>query len=67
MSLYHPLVPSDGGIRVRQLGAERLDISLSSQQTGAQLHCHVLVVYHIHSRDILHHPRDLEFVLLSLR
>jgi hypothetical protein len=25
------------------------------------------VVYHIHSGDILHHPRGLEFVLLSLR
>jgi hypothetical protein len=25
------------------------------------------VVYHIHSRDILLHPRGLEFVLLSLR
>jgi hypothetical protein len=49
------------------LGAKRLDLSLSSQQAGAQLHHHVLVVYHIHSEDILLHPRGLEFVLLSLR
>jgi hypothetical protein len=26
--LYHPLVLSDGGVRVPQLGAERLDLSL---------------------------------------
>jgi hypothetical protein len=67
MALYHPLVPSDGGIRVPQLGMERLNLSLTSQQAGAQLHRHILVVYHIHSRDILLHPRGLEFVLPSLR
>jgi hypothetical protein len=44
MALYYPLVPLDGGVRVPQLGVERLDLSLSSQQTGTQLHCHVLVV-----------------------
>jgi hypothetical protein len=31
LTLYHPLVPSDGGIRVPQLGAERLDLALSGQ------------------------------------
>jgi hypothetical protein len=67
LALYHPLVPSDGGVRVSHLGKERLDLSLSGQQAGAQLHRHVLVVYHIHSGDILLHPRCLEFVLLSLR
>jgi hypothetical protein len=56
-----------GGIQVPQLGAERLDLSLSSQQVGAQLHHHVLVVYHIHYGDNLLHPRGLEFVLPSLR
>jgi hypothetical protein len=48
------------------LGAERLDLSLSGQQAGAQLHHHVLVAHHIHSGDILLHPRGLEFVLLLL-
>jgi hypothetical protein len=48
LTLYHSLVPSDGGVWVPQLGAKRLDLSLSSQQTGAQLHRHVLVVYHLH-------------------
>jgi hypothetical protein len=59
-------VPLKGGVRVLQLGAERLDLSLSGQQVGAQLHCDVLVVYHIHYGDILLHPRVLEFILLSL-
>jgi hypothetical protein len=49
------------------MGAERLDLSLSSQQVGAQLHHHILAVYHIHSGDILLHPRGLEFFLPSLR
>jgi hypothetical protein len=30
----------------------------------AQLHHHVLVVYHQHPRDVLLHPRGLELVLL---
>jgi hypothetical protein len=34
---------------------------------GAQLHRRVLVVYHLYSGDILHHPRDLESILLPLR
>jgi hypothetical protein len=33
---------------------------LSSQQTSAQLHRHILVVYHLHSGDILFHPVGLE-------
>jgi hypothetical protein len=49
------------------LGAERLDHALSSQQAGAQLHRHILVVYHIHYGNILLHPRGLEFLVLSLR
>jgi hypothetical protein len=31
LALCHPLVPSDGGVQVSQLGAERLDLSLSGQ------------------------------------
>jgi hypothetical protein len=61
------MVPSHGGVRVPQLCAERLDLSLSDQQVGAQLHHYVLVVYHIHYGDILLHPRGLEYVILSLR
>jgi hypothetical protein len=34
---------------------------------GAQLQRHVLVVYHLYFGDILHHPRDLESILLPLR
>jgi hypothetical protein len=30
-TLYHPLVASDGGVGVLQLGAERLDVSPGSQ------------------------------------
>jgi hypothetical protein len=30
LTLYHPQVPSDGGVRVLKLGAERLDLLLSS-------------------------------------
>jgi hypothetical protein len=56
----------DGGVRVPQLGAERLDLSLCSQQADTQLHRHVLVVYHLHPRDILLHPKGLEHVLLPL-
>jgi hypothetical protein len=29
LALYHPLIPSDGGVQVPQLGAERLNLSLS--------------------------------------
>jgi hypothetical protein len=44
-----------------------LDLSLSSQQAGAQLHHHVLVVHHLHPGDIFHHPRDHELILLPVR
>jgi hypothetical protein len=66
MALYHPLVPLDGGVRVPQLGVERLDLSLCSQQAVYQLHRDVLVVYHLHPRGILLHPRGFELVLLPL-
>jgi hypothetical protein len=35
LTRYHYLVPPDGGVRVPQLGVDRLDLSLSSQQMGA--------------------------------
>jgi hypothetical protein len=57
----------DGGIRVPQLGAERHDLSLRSQQAGAQLHHHILVVYHLHPEDILLYTIGLDLVLLSMR
>jgi hypothetical protein len=39
---------------------------LSGQQTSAQLHRHILVVYHFHSGDILFHPVGLELILLPV-
>jgi hypothetical protein len=39
---------------------------LSGQQTSAQLHCHILVVYHLHPGDILFHPVGLELILLPV-
>ena len=39
---------------------------LSGQQTSAQLHRHILVVYHLHSGDILFHPVGLELILLPV-
>jgi hypothetical protein len=67
LTICHPLVPSDGGIQVPQLCVERLDLSLSSQQMSAQLHHHILVVYHLHPGNILLHPGGLKLVLLLLR
>jgi hypothetical protein len=61
------MIPSDGGIRVLQLDAERLNLSLSRQQAGAQFHHHVLVVYDPHPGDILLDPNGLELVLLPPR
>jgi hypothetical protein len=52
MSIYHPPVASDGGVCISQLGTESLNLVLSSQQTSAQLHRHILVVYHLHPGDI---------------
>jgi hypothetical protein len=40
---------------------------LTCQQAGAQLHRHILVVHHIHPRDILLHPIGLELILLLVR
>jgi hypothetical protein len=37
---------------------------LSGQQTSAQLHRHILVVYHLHPGDIPFHPVGLELILL---
>jgi hypothetical protein len=64
--IYHPPVASDGGIYVSQLGAKSLNLVLSGQQTSAQLHCHVLVVYHLHPGNILFHPVGLELILLPV-
>jgi hypothetical protein len=43
-----------------------LDLVLSGQQTSAQLHRHILVVYHLHHRDILFHPVGLELIFLPI-
>jgi hypothetical protein len=39
---------------------------LSCQQTSAQLHHHILVVYHLHPGDINFHPVGLELILLHV-
>jgi hypothetical protein len=39
---------------------------LSGQQTSAQLHRHILVVYHLHPGDIPFHPVGLELILLPV-
>jgi hypothetical protein len=39
---------------------------LSGQQMSAQLHRHILGVYHLHSGDILFHPVGLELILLPV-
>jgi hypothetical protein len=64
--LCHPHVASDGGIGVPQLDAEILDVALSGQKTSAQLHRHILVVYHHHPGDILLDPIGLELILLPI-
>ena len=66
LTLYHPHVPSDGGVCVSQLSVKSLNLVLSGQQTSAQLHRHILVVYHLHSGDILFHPVGLELILLPV-
>jgi hypothetical protein len=48
LTIYHTHVALDGGIRVLHLDAKSLNLALSSQQTGAQLHHHILVVHHLH-------------------
>jgi hypothetical protein len=57
LTLYHPTVASDGGIHVSQLSMKSLNLMLSGQQTSAQLHCYILVVYHLRPGDILFSPR----------
>jgi hypothetical protein len=66
LTLYHPHVASDGGVRFSQLGAKSLNLVLSGQQTSAQLHRHILVVYHLHPGDILFHPIGLELIPLPV-
>jgi hypothetical protein len=67
LTIYHPPVASDGGICVSQLSAKSLNLELSGQQTSAQLHRHILVVYHLHPGVILFHPVGLELILLPIR
>jgi hypothetical protein len=67
LTLYHPPIASDGGVCVSQLSAKSFNVVLSGQQTSAQLHRHILVVYHLHPGDILFHPVGLELILLSVR
>jgi hypothetical protein len=62
----HPPVASDGGVCVSQVSVKILDLVLSGQQTSAQLHRHILVVYHLHPGDIPFHPVGLELILLPV-
>jgi hypothetical protein len=66
LTIYHPPVASDGGVCVSQLSTKSLNLVLSSQQMSAQLHRHMLVVYHLHPGDILFHPVGLELILLPV-
>jgi hypothetical protein len=66
LTIYHPPIASDGGVCVSQLGAKSLNLMLSGQQTSAQLHRHVLMVYHLYSGDILFHLVGLELILLPV-
>jgi hypothetical protein len=43
-----------------------LNLVLSGQQMSAQLHRHILVVYHLYSGNILFHPVGLELILLPV-
>jgi hypothetical protein len=67
LTLYHPPVALDGGVYVLQLGVKNLNLMLSGQQTSAQLYRDILVVYHLHSGDILFHPVGFELILLPVR
>jgi hypothetical protein len=67
LTLYHPPIASDGGVFISQLSAKSLNLVLSGQQTSAQLHRHILVVYHLHPGDIHFHPVGLELILLPVR
>jgi hypothetical protein len=66
VTLYHPHVASDGGVCVSQLDVESLDLVLSGQQTSAQLHRHILVVYHLYSGDIPFYPVSFELIFLPV-
>jgi hypothetical protein len=52
VTLYHPHVASDGGI--------------CGSQLSAQLHCHILVMYHLHPGDIPFYPVGLELIFLPV-
>jgi hypothetical protein len=67
LTIYHPHVASDGGVHVPQVDAESINLALSGWQMGAQLHRHILVVRHLHPRDILLHPVGPELILLPVR
>jgi hypothetical protein len=67
LTIYHPPVALDGGVCVSQLSAKSLDLMLSGPQMSAQLHRHILVVYHLHPGDIPFHPVGLELILLPVR
>jgi hypothetical protein len=67
LTIYHPHVASDGGIGIPHLDVESLNVALSSQQMGPQLHCHILVVHHLHPGDILLQPICLKLILLPVR
>jgi hypothetical protein len=66
LTLYHPHVASDGGVCGSQLSAKSLNLVLSGQQTSAQLHCHILVLYHLHPGDIPFYPVGLELIFLPV-
>jgi hypothetical protein len=67
LTIYHPPMALDGGVCISQLSTKSLNLVLSGQQTSARLHCHILVVYHLHPGDILFHPVGLELILLPIR
>jgi hypothetical protein len=66
LTLYHPHVASDGGVHVSQLDVESLNLVLSGQQTSAQLHYHILVVYHLHPGVIPFHLVGHELIFLPV-
>jgi hypothetical protein len=66
LTIYHPPIASDGGVCVLQLSTKSLDLVLSGQQTSAQLHRHILVVYHLHPGNIPFHPVGLELIILPI-
>jgi hypothetical protein len=67
LTIYLPPIASDGGICISQLSAKSLNLVLSGQQMSAQLHRHILVVYHLHLGNTFFHPVGLELILLLIR